>query len=439
MNSIDDYEQFLGATLESWSPEQRLALAAAMAERWLPVYEAFSAREEWGDPASLRRSLEAVWNHLRGRRLARADLARHLEQLRDSTPHMDDFDDGAALAACVMLGEALECCRGADNVTPAMQAVLSGFEAVTLDWELDPDAQPRLWQRVAVRKELKKQLKLLEEIGAIAHFDDAIIAALRKNLARKEYAGEVARPSKPASGPTAITNQTAFEQYRHIVEADLRSSSDWWDAAFPPGSLNWVLSLFGVWMGRYTRRRDTINGSDGRLADVAAQQALVARQRAHDGAVTAIPDWDPDVREMIDFIFQNPFNGFDVTSPEQPHGYGPSVRALWAAARRLGKPAPEAWRHVLAWGHHRPAAWDAEDRRKKQGLAHTTPALGEFLGREVSWTTTGDVDYPWASEVEGQRWQIRLNDFPDDYMYSLVIDGTVVGDFHDWPETWQRG
>jgi hypothetical protein len=31
-----------------------------MAERWLPVYEAFSAREGWGDPAHLRRSLGPV-------------------------------------------------------------------------------------------------------------------------------------------------------------------------------------------------------------------------------------------------------------------------------------------------------------------------------------------------------------------------------------------
>ena len=41
--------------------------------------------------------------------------------------------------------------------------------------------------------------------------------------------------------------------------------------------------------------------------------------------------------------------------------------------------------------------------------------------------------------MDGQRWEVRINDFPEEYMYSLLIDGTVVGDFHDWPEAWDRG
>jgi hypothetical protein len=39
LNSVDDYERFLQQTLAAWSTEQRTAFAAAMAERWLPVYE----------------------------------------------------------------------------------------------------------------------------------------------------------------------------------------------------------------------------------------------------------------------------------------------------------------------------------------------------------------------------------------------------------------
>ena len=109
------------------------------------------------------------------------------------------------------------------------------------------------------------------------------------------------------------------------------------------------------------------------------------------------------------------------------------------AAERRGDAALEPWQHIVAWARHRPAAWEMEDRRKKQGLAHTTRELGELLARELTWNTTGARAYPWAAEVDGQQWQVRLNDFPDDFMYSLIINGKGVGDFHDWPETWRRG
>src|SRR5262245_2255848 len=90
--SIDEYEGFLGETIESWSPGQRVALAAVMAERVLTTDEACSTAEQWGDTPALRRSLDAIWGHLRGRTLSQSDLARHRDQLHDSTPHMDDFD-----------------------------------------------------------------------------------------------------------------------------------------------------------------------------------------------------------------------------------------------------------------------------------------------------------------------------------------------------------
>jgi hypothetical protein len=58
--------------------------------------------------------------------------------------------------------------------------------------------------------------------------------------------------------------------------------------------------------------------------------------------------------------------------------------------------------------------------------------------RELSWHTTEDVDHPWTTEVAGQTWRVALNDFPDDFMYTLIIDDAIIGKFHEWPETWQR-
>jgi hypothetical protein len=218
-----------------------------------------------------------------------------------------------------------------------------------------------------------------------------------------------------------------------MVEADLRSPAP----ADLPG-VSGALLRFGAWAGRYSRRRQTIDGSYGRLADVAGQRAVIARQRARDAAEPGRPDWDPTDRMIIEFSFSNPGSVHDVRSPYEPHGYGPSVRRLWLEGKRAGRSDADAWNAVLAWARHRPAAWVEEDRRKKKGKAQTTSELAAHLAREVAWANTGDVECPWAAEVDGVRWRVRVNDFPDDYMYTLIVGDAEAGGFHDWPETWGR-
>jgi hypothetical protein len=143
---------------------------------------------------------------------------------------------------------------------------------------------------------------------------------------------------------------------------------------------------------------------------------------------------------MIEMTFENAVhNGLDVRSPREPHGYGPSLRRLWLEGKRAGGSDAAGWEAVVAWARHRPAAWAAEDKRKKKGHAHPTEALGEHLARELTWTETGNVECPWATEVDDVRWRVRVNDFPDDYMYTLFVGDAEAGSFHDWPETWRRG
>lgn len=434
LNSIDDYESYLGETLRAWSPEQRTVLAAAIAERWLPTYEAFSAAEDWGDSASLRRTLDAVWSHASGRLLSKADLSRYKIQLQDSTPHMDDFDAPAALATCVILSYALDCCSSPDNLSSTILAALSGFEAAVTDWVFDPEDQPRLWKQIAARKELRKQLDLLEQIGRMTHFDEVAIKELRKKCSSSDFIGETAPLAKDSTGPVTITNQQAFEQYRRMVESDLRTQRP----LHLPG-VSYALLCMGVWSGRYSRRRQTIDGSYGQLADTTAQQALVRRQQALDAVEKEIPAWNSEDRWIIELSFSNPASVYDAKSPYEPHRYGPSMRRLWIKAKRLGRSDEEAWDDIVAWARHRPAAWDVEDRRKKKGHAHPSPAIGEYLARNLTWTAKDDVEYPWETEINGQTWRIHLNDFPDDFMYALLVDDIELGSFHDWPENWKRG
>lgn len=437
LKSLDDYEIFLTETMERWSPQQRVALAAAIAEHLLPAYEGFSAEEKWGDPTSLRRSLNAIWSHVQGRELAERDVARHSQQVEEITPHMDDFDAEDALTACAAVKEALRTCRDPENTIAYARATALGiFEGLVPEWPADAASQARIWKKSVVRKELQTQLALIDEIEKIGTFDGAAVETLRRRIAALKVKA-AARPK--SKQPAGLTNQTLFEQYRRMVESDIKGQIKGQPEPEPDSYL-FAVTYVGYWIGRYSRRLQTNNGSYGRFADEPAQRALMARNRAVELAEKDALPWRDEVRAPIEMCLRNnsQLKVVDAGSVETPHSYGPSMRQLWLKGRRGGQSDADGWKHIRAWASHRPAVWEAEDRRKKKGQSHTAPELGDKLAREISWTSSGDPIHPWAAEVDGNSWRVRINDFPDELMYSLLINDENAGDFHDWPETWER-
>jgi uncharacterized protein YjaG (DUF416 family) len=437
LNSIDEYEAFLTEKMTFWSTQQRIALAAAIAERWLPAYESFSAEEDWGDPDALRQSLDAVWSCVQGRVLTESDIARHTQQIDEITPHMDDFDAEEALIACVALSDALRSCGTPENTIFYVTRVALGvFEGLISEWPVEPGAQARVWRKNVVRKELQVQLNLIEEINSFTSLDAESIKALRARIGAIKIKTPVRAKLK---APAALTNQTLFEQYRRMVESDLKGQAKF-QAEPTAHPYLFALSFMGYWMARYSRRLQTINGSYGRVADEQGQCALVARNRARDLAETDRPDWDTKVGETLEMCLKNnsQLKVLDAASVETPHAYGPSLRRLWLEGRRLGQSDLDGWKYVRAWASHRPSAWENEDRRKSKGSAHQVPEFTANLARALSWSLTGDPFHPWATEVDGTIWRVRINDFPDELMYSLIIGNENAGNFHDWPETWNR-
>lgn len=65
-------------------------------------------------------------------------------------------------------------------------------------------------------------------------------------------------------------------------------------------------------------------------------------------------------------------------------------------------------------------------------------ALAAALATPVAWRPVADVERPYAADVGGARWGLVLGDFPDEPLWTLEIDGTVVGAFDDWPSAWTR-
>ncbi|HXR99129.1 MAG TPA: DUF416 family protein, partial [Pyrinomonadaceae bacterium] len=132
LHSLADYQQFVTNTIKLWTREQRIALAAATAERWLPVYESFSQEEEWGDPSILKRALEAVWNCALGKKLTSKDHKLHKNRVNENCPHTDDFavDIEEVQATTAMIDYALDCCISDDNTGDVVNAMAYAFEGV---------------------------------------------------------------------------------------------------------------------------------------------------------------------------------------------------------------------------------------------------------------------------------------------------------------------
>jgi hypothetical protein len=56
----------------------------------------------------------------------------------------------------------------------------------------------------------------------------------------------------------------------------------------------------------------------------------------------------------------------------------------------------------------------------------------------VTWSPTGDALVPWKAQVDGQTWSVRLNDFPEEHLYTLLIGGKEMESFDTWPPLWRK-
>jgi hypothetical protein len=70
--------------------------------------------------------------------------------------------------------------------------------------------------------------------------------------------------------------------------------------------------------------------------------------------------------------------------------------------------------------------------------ANPAVQIAECLKATVHWSATDDAENPYERKVGDALWTIRVNDFPAEPMYTLIVNGTLVGDFEDWPDCWIR-
>ncbi|WP_214110149.1 hypothetical protein [Acrocarpospora catenulata] len=70
-----------------------------------------------------------------------------------------------------------------------------------------------------------------------------------------------------------------------------------------------------------------------------------------------------------------------------------------------------------------------------QGLP---PSARDFPAIAVVWSHTGDGEFPYRAEAAGDELTIRVNDFPAEPPYTLIVNGRAHLDLEDWPPGWVR-
>jgi hypothetical protein len=68
----------------------------------------------------------------------------------------------------------------------------------------------------------------------------------------------------------------------------------------------------------------------------------------------------------------------------------------------------------------------------------STKTTTNYLAESIDWKRTADPRHPFAANFEGEKCVIQLNDFPDEHLYTLIVDGEEVVAFDDWSANWNR-
>ena len=64
--------------------------------------------------------------------------------------------------------------------------------------------------------------------------------------------------------------------------------------------------------------------------------------------------------------------------------------------------------------------------------------MNPYAPMSINLENSHDPEFPYQVVIDNKQWVIRINDFPEEALYTLMVDGKAVIDFSDWPYTWKR-
>lgn len=162
-------EPDLVRSLECLPVWQRVAFAAACAERLRPAYLSFSQRTGRGDGVAFQNILDRLWLDLGGSCMADDEIEMSIEKCMEFTPHEDDepWDDSQVYAedAGIALVYALRCRQNSESQEAAWAArhvyeALDHYVIAREDVDLStPGAEARVLSHPLIQAELMRQYR----------------------------------------------------------------------------------------------------------------------------------------------------------------------------------------------------------------------------------------------------------------------------------------
>lgn len=115
--------------------------------------------------------------------------------------------------------------------------------------------------------------------------------------------------------------------------------------------------------------------------------------------------------------------------------YGPTAGYLIEEWMKSGLSFFDSCHRLLDWAVAPPKS--VSDLRKLESSSDPHPLAG-FFDQGAIFKATKDLDKPWVAKVGGSLWELALNDFPEEFLFTLVIDGSPAGTLNDLPKSWER-
>ena len=62
--------------------------------------------------------------------------------------------------------------------------------------------------------------------------------------------------------------------------------------------------------------------------------------------------------------------------------------------------------------------------------------LGDITKKEIVWKPSKDVLHPYHAEVAGEHVKLRMNDFPEEPLYTVMHDNKELFHINDFMKNW---